>query len=139
MKSQDDQIHVPSHEARIGIQPTWFYRLLCLSILAVGFCNSGVSQNAAGAATQNPSPAASTQNDSQDKSAKVSRQELQNQQRKDQLTADTAKLLQLANELKAEMDKSTKDTLSISVLKKADQVEKLAHKVRDEMKLSIGN
>ncbi len=56
-----------------------------------------------------------------------------------QLAADTAKLLQLANELKAEMDKSTKDTLSLSVVKKAEQVEKLAHKVRDEMKASIGN
>ena len=56
-----------------------------------------------------------------------------------QLADDTAKLLQLANELKAEMDKSTKDTLSVSVMKKAEQVEKLAHKVRDEMRSSIGN
>lgn len=61
------------------------------------------------------------------------------QKKKDQLTADTAKLLQLANELKAEMDKSTKDTLSLSVIKKADEVEKLAHKVRDEMRATIGN
>jgi len=37
------------------------------------------------------------------------------------------------------MDKSTKDELSLSVIKKADQVEKLAHKVRDEMKLTMGN
>jgi len=61
------------------------------------------------------------------------------QQRKNQLAADTAQLLKLANELKAEMDKSTKDELSLSVIKKADQVEKLAHKVRDEMKLTMGN
>jgi len=61
------------------------------------------------------------------------------QKRKDQLAADTAQLLKLANELKAEMDKSTKDELSLAVIKKADQVEKLAHKVRDEMKLTIGN
>lgn len=51
-----------------------------------------------------------------------------------QLADDTAKLLSLANELKAELDKSTKDTLSLSVIKKAEAVEKLAHKVRDEMK-----
>ena len=54
-----------------------------------------------------------------------------------QLADDTAKLLQLANELKAEMDKSSKDTLSLNVMKKAEQVEKLAHKVRDEMMASL--
>jgi len=56
-----------------------------------------------------------------------------------QLADDTAKLLTLANELKAELDKSNKDTLSLSVIRKADQVEKLAHKVRDEMKASLQN
>jgi FtsZ-binding cell division protein ZapB len=61
------------------------------------------------------------------------------QERKNQLAVDTAKLLQLANELKAEMDKSSKDTLSVNVIKKADQVEKLAHKVREEMKANLGN
>lgn len=57
------------------------------------------------------------------------------QQKKDQLTADTAKLLKLAAELKVAVDKTTKDQLSITVIKKAGEVEKLAHKVRDEMKL----
>jgi hypothetical protein len=56
-----------------------------------------------------------------------------------QLADDTAKLLTLANELKAELDKSTKDTLSLGVIKKAEQVEKLAHKVRDEMKAGLQN
>jgi len=51
------------------------------------------------------------------------------------LADDTAKLLILANELKAELDKSTKDTLSLGVIKKAEEVEKLAHKVRDEMRV----
>jgi hypothetical protein len=60
-------------------------------------------------------------------------------QRKKQLEDDTAKLLVLANELKAEMDKSTKDTLSLSVMKKADEIEKLARKVREEMKTTLGN
>jgi hypothetical protein len=55
------------------------------------------------------------------------------------LADDTAKLLTLANELKAELDKSSKDTLSLSVIRKAEQVEKLAHKVRDEMKAGQQN
>jgi hypothetical protein len=37
------------------------------------------------------------------------------------------------------MGKSTKDTLSLNVVKKADQIERLARKVRAEMKASIGN
>jgi hypothetical protein len=56
-----------------------------------------------------------------------------------QLSGDTARLQLLANELKAEMDKSSKDTLSLSVIKKAEEVEKLAHKVEDELKASLAN
>lgn len=56
-----------------------------------------------------------------------------------ELADDTAKLVTLANELKAELDKSSKDTLSLSVIRKAQQVEKLAHKVRDEMKANQQN
>ena len=63
-------------------------------------------------------------------------QQIKNQE---ELTANVAKILVLTRELKAEMDKSTKDTLSLSVVKKAEEVEKLAHKVRDEMKKSMGN
>ena len=59
------------------------------------------------------------------------------QQRAAELAADTARLEQLAAELKIAMDKSTKDTLSLSVIKKAQEVEKLAHKVRDEMRASL--
>jgi hypothetical protein len=58
---------------------------------------------------------------------------------KDQIAADSAKLFQLANELKAEMDKSTKDTLSLNVVKKANEIEKLAHKLRDEISASLLN
>lgn len=61
------------------------------------------------------------------------------QERKDQLAADSAKLVKLAKELKADVDKTTKDQLSIAVIKKADEVEKLARKVRDEMKMIPAN
>lgn len=61
------------------------------------------------------------------------------QERKDQLAADSAKLVKLATELKADVDKTTKDQLSVAVIKKADEVEKLARKVRDEMKMIPAN
>lgn len=57
-----------------------------------------------------------------------------NEQRQKQLVDDTNKLLSLATELKEEVDKSTKDTLSISVIKKAEEIEKLAKSVKDKMK-----
>ncbi len=44
------------------------------------------------------------------------------------------KLLSLANELKADVDKSSKDTLSLDVVRKADEIEKLAHSVKEKMK-----
>jgi hypothetical protein len=61
------------------------------------------------------------------------------QQRKDQLAEDSARLLKLATELKLAVDKTTKDQLSITVVKKADEVEKLARKVREEMKSNSSN
>ena len=48
--------------------------------------------------------------------------------------ADTDKLLALATDLKEQVDKSTKDTLSVDVIKKADEIEKLAHSVKERMK-----
>ncbi len=53
---------------------------------------------------------------------------------KNQLASDSARLLKLATELKAAVDKSTKDQLSVTVIQKADEVEKLARKVREEMR-----
>ena len=59
---------------------------------------------------------------------------LRNVERQKQLVADTQKLLSLANELKDDVDKSTKDTMSLDVIRKADEIEKLAHNVKEKMK-----
>jgi hypothetical protein len=61
-----------------------------------------------------------------------------NLERRKQLAADSARLLKLATDLKAEVDKTTKDTLSLSVIRKADEIEKLAHSVKEKMKLAPG-
>ncbi|MGA7907545.1 MAG: hypothetical protein WCA16_09090 [Candidatus Sulfotelmatobacter sp.] len=57
-----------------------------------------------------------------------------NQERAAELKADTAKLLKLATELKASVDKSNENVLSLDVIKKAEEIEKLAHSVKDKMK-----
>jgi len=61
-----------------------------------------------------------------------------NTERKKQIVDDSAKLLKLATELKSEVDKTTKDTLSLGVIHKADEIEKLAHSVKEKMKLTVG-
>jgi hypothetical protein len=53
--------------------------------------------------------------------------------RQAQIIADTQKLLKLSQELKAEVAKSNKDTLSLTVIKKAEQVEKLAKTLKEEL------
>lgn len=57
--------------------------------------------------------------------------------RKRQITDDSAKLLKLAGDLKAEVDKTSQDTLSLGVIRKADEIEKLARSVKEKMKLTI--
>ena len=54
--------------------------------------------------------------------------------RQKQIVADTQKLVELANQLNADVQKSTKDTLSLDVIRKADEIEKLAKSVREKMK-----
>jgi hypothetical protein len=57
-----------------------------------------------------------------------------NADRQKQLQRDTDKLLSLAKELKEDVDKSNKDTLSVDVVKKAAEIEKLAKSVKDRMR-----
>ena len=54
--------------------------------------------------------------------------------RQQDIKKDTDKLLELATELKQYVDKSNEDILSMDVIKKADEIEKLAHSVREKMK-----
>jgi hypothetical protein len=64
--------------------------------------------------------------------------EAANAERKKQIAADSAKLLKLATDLKAEVDQSNKDMLSLNVIRKAEEIEKLAHNVKEKMKLAVG-
>jgi hypothetical protein len=50
------------------------------------------------------------------------------------LKSDTDKLVKLADELKEYVDKSNENVLSLNVMKKADEIEKLAKSVKEKMK-----
>jgi len=57
-----------------------------------------------------------------------------NQERQAQLKRDSDRLFKLATELKTYVDKSNENTLSLDVVKKAEEIEKLAHSVKEKMK-----
>jgi hypothetical protein len=60
--------------------------------------------------------------------------ERRNVDRQAQLVQDTDRLFDLAKELKDQVDKTNKNVLSVDVVKKADEIEKLAKSVHDKMK-----
>lgn len=57
-----------------------------------------------------------------------------NADRQAALKIDTDRLVKLAAELKDYVDKTNENMLSIEVLKKAEEIEKLAHSVKEKMK-----
>jgi hypothetical protein len=57
-----------------------------------------------------------------------------NLERQAALKADTEKLVKLSGELKDYVDKSNENILSLDVLKKAEEIEKLARSVKERMK-----
>lgn len=61
-----------------------------------------------------------------------------NKKRQQDLKNDTDRLFQLATELKEAVDKTNENTLSLEVVRKADEVEKLAKRVREKMKETVG-
>jgi hypothetical protein len=85
-----------------------------------------------------PTPEAKGMSDGDAEPTRQENFEAANAGRKRQIADESAKLLKLATELKAEVDKTTKDTLSLAVVRKADEIEKLAHSVKETMKLNVG-
>ena len=57
-----------------------------------------------------------------------------NEERFQKVKEDTEKLVQLSNELKEYVGKANEHTLSLDVIKKAEEIERLAKSVKDKMK-----
>jgi hypothetical protein len=57
-----------------------------------------------------------------------------NEQRQAELKRDTERLLKLSTELKEYVDKTNENVLSMDVIKKAEEIEKLAHNVKMKMR-----
>jgi len=59
-----------------------------------------------------------------------------NKARQADIQRDTEKLLKLATELKEYVGKTDENIMSLDVIKKAEEIEKLAHDVKEKMKTS---
>jgi hypothetical protein len=55
------------------------------------------------------------------------------------MASDTEKLLALSNQLKADMDRRAGNAPSMISVREAEQIEKLAHEVREKMGATAGN
>jgi hypothetical protein len=62
------------------------------------------------------------------------RMKAMNDDRHKKLAADVERMMALTNELKSDVDKTNKDELSVEVIRKAGEIEKLAHDVQARMK-----
>ncbi|MGA3370586.1 MAG: hypothetical protein ABSC48_02375 [Terracidiphilus sp.] len=86
-------------------------------------------------ATTAPAPAAGVQSEPKDSQSGKQSSNAVNAEAKKPAVQESEELLKLATSLKAEVDKSTQDTLSLTVVRKAAEIERLAHFVREEAKL----
>jgi hypothetical protein len=113
------------------------YRLLLMMTLAAVFClpvhsQSGTAPSAPSdtklqSEKDSPQARAAT---SQDPGTAVPRRLSEEEVRQAEIEADTKKLHLLSAELREEVGKTYKESLSITVLKKAEEVEKLARSLR---------
>lgn len=81
----------------------------------------------------NPAVVSSQDQDTQDRLRRDMAKKA-NEERQEQLKRDTEHLFKLATELKESVEKSNENTLSIQVVRKAEEIEKLAHSVKEKMK-----
>jgi hypothetical protein len=87
-------------------------------------------------APQIPSPQTEPMTDEEQARARIAN-DMAKKAAKERVAAlknDTDKLLRLSVELKQSVDKSDENVLSVDVIKKAEEIEKLARSVKDKMK-----
>ena len=103
---------------------------------ALWLSQAGIASAQTGAPPVAPVPGAQRSGEGETWEAKQ-RAELakkENVKRQQDLKKDTDKLLELATELKQYVDKTNENMLSVDVIKKAEEIEKLARSVKDKMR-----
>jgi len=83
------------------------------------------------------SPLGDVNNRNPDDPEQARRIRMLNAERQKSLVADTVKLLKLANELNATMAKEDAQAPTLDELRKIADIEKLAHNVKEKMKITV--
>ena len=110
-------------------------RLLVVVLMTLLWAAAPICGRVEGAGRQGDPQYGARRNQSPDEAQQAREQaRARNKDRQEKLKADTDKLLQLATELKEYVDKTNENILSIEVIKKTDEIEKLAKSVREKMK-----
>jgi hypothetical protein len=136
-------------------KPPWVRGLVCLAVVmsvpfAVGVPQSQVGN---GLPYPPPEPGVVPMNRTANPTADANRlmedsMKLQNNrkrfeeinlQRQKEMTWDTARLIELARQLKTETDTGTPNSLSTLDIRKAEVIEKLAHNIQNKMRASVSN
>ncbi|MGB8063381.1 MAG: hypothetical protein WCF26_15925 [Candidatus Sulfotelmatobacter sp.] len=109
---------------------------LCLILLLVLFFAPGFARTAHAQIPAQPPDISAPMADEDEARARLTH-DMEKKAAKERVAAlksDTDKLLKLSIELKSYVDKSNENVLSVDVIKKADEIEKLAKSVKDKMK-----
>ena len=112
----------------------WLGLVLMLLMSAPSWAQVDPCNQEIPAMRQHGRPRAAEADDTQREEMRRKQQQEMNQQRQESLKKDTEELFNLASQLKANVDKSTQNTLSVDVIRTAQQIEKLAKSVRERMK-----
>lgn len=112
----------------------------CAAVIVFAAAISCAAQDKPAAANQENKPAATPPSSQTATPANTTKEQKAavDGERKKQIADESTQLLSMALALKAEVDKTTKDTLSVNVIRKADEIEKLARTVKEKMKQSSG-
>jgi hypothetical protein len=113
-----------------------FMRMLTIAMLGVTLVTAGSVRVSGG---QMPAPSLPWANQmpgmsQPDSMRRAEQRRMLMSERQKRLVEDTDKLLALSTALKEQVDESNKDVLSLDMVKKAEQIEKLAHSVKERIK-----
>jgi hypothetical protein len=119
------------------------FKLLCFVVVLFSISAPGMWAQNLGRTTPNltdmanagnPATSAANEVDPVQSRMEIAAMQRENQNRQATLKQDTDKLLALATELKQNVDRTGPNILSVDVVKKAQEIEKLAKSVKDKMK-----
>jgi hypothetical protein len=129
---------IASSGTRPAGQHRWQRIFVCIVIMVTFAAQPGSESTRQSIERPYLLPEVSAQREMPERQTKQQDYETANAERKKQLAEDSARLLKLATDLKAEVDKTNKDILSLNVVRKANEIERLARNMKEKMKLAVG-